>query len=80
MTGEAPRVVGAVPNVLFFENLGDQLVISRPIQLADGRPLVIDDETARPNGIDWSGRRLLDLLVRSSSGSVQVFPRELLRW
>ncbi|MEW4567488.1 hypothetical protein AB1L88_06430 [Tautonia sp. JC769] len=80
MTGLSYRSLDEAPNLLLLENRGDGVVIPRPLHLADGRPLVAGDEGVSPIGVDWSGRGSLDLLLGSSDGSVQVIPRELLRW
>ena len=80
MTGEAPGDLDEVPNILLLENLGEGVVVPRPLRLSDGRPLVVADDGCSPIGVDWSGRGLLDLLVGSGVGTVRRYPRERLRW
>jgi hypothetical protein len=80
MTGDPLEDLDEVPNILLLENLGEGVVVPRPIRLADGRPLICGDDGCSPIGVDWSGRGSLDLLVGSGAGTVQLYPRELLRW
>jgi hypothetical protein len=80
MTGEPMGDLDDVPNILVLENRGEGVVVPRPIRLADGRPLICGDDGCSPIGVDWSGRGSLDLLVGSGAGTVQLYPRDLLRW
>ncbi len=80
MTGISYSTLDEVPNLLVLENQGDGVVIPKPVHLADGRPFLIGDDGISPSGVDWSGRGSLDLLFGSTGGSVQVIPREFLRW
>ncbi|RUL87371.1 hypothetical protein [Tautonia sociabilis] len=80
MTGEPLVDLDDVPNVILLENQGENVVIPRPIRLADGGPLIVRDDSVSPSGVDWTGRGSLDLLIGSGSGMVELFPRSSLLW
>jgi hypothetical protein len=69
-----------LPTVLLLENLGHGHFAPRPIQHADGRPLVIGFEGCSPAGVDATGRGALDLLAGRDDGQVMLIRRDDLRW
>jgi hypothetical protein len=69
-----------LPTVLLLENVGRNVLIPRPVRLADGPPLVVGLEGCSPCGVDWSGRGSLDLLVGADDGLVRYYRREDLRF
>ena len=76
--GEALGVAG-ITQVLLLENLGRNQVAPRPVLLADGSPILENEEGCSPLGVsDGSGR--MDLWLGTDDGRVVRFRRDDLRW
>jgi hypothetical protein len=68
-----------LPTVLLLEHAARNILIARPIYLADGRPLVAGAEGCSPCGVALEDGTS-DLLVGSDPGPLLYFRREALRW
>ncbi len=80
LCGTPLNSIDDLPTVLLLENAGHEILIPRPMRLADGRPLVVGAEGCSPNGVQLSGQGGLDLLVGSDDGRVVFVRRSELRW
>ena len=80
ITGEPFESVEAIPTVLLLENLGHGVLSPRPVRHVDGRPLVLGAEGCSPAGIASASGSGMDLLVGQDDGSVELIPRDALRW
>jgi hypothetical protein len=80
LTGEPFDDLESISTVLLLENLGHGVLCPRPLRRADGSPVVLGAEGCSPNGIASASGTGLDLLVGKDDGSVEVLPRDELRW
>ncbi len=80
LTGQPLENVDDWPTVLLLENLGQGVLVPRPVSLADGNPLIVGTEGCSPCGVAWTDPQALDLLVGADDGRVFAFRREDLRW
>jgi hypothetical protein len=70
----------ALPTVLLLENLGQGVILPRPLRHRDGTPVIAGHQGCCPQGVPRVGRDLPDLLLADDDGSLRWIPREELRW
>ncbi|MBX6316638.1 MAG: hypothetical protein IRY99_27550, partial [Isosphaeraceae bacterium] len=80
LTGRPLADLDDLPTVLLLENAGRNMLIPRPLRLADGRPLLLGSDGCSPSGVAGDNRDALDLVVGSDDGRVYYLRRDTLRW
>jgi hypothetical protein len=79
ITGESAESLDDLPTVLLLENAGRNVLIPRPVRLADGRPLAIGGGGCSPCGVPGPDGRV-GLLIGTDEGGLSFLRRDELSW
>lgn len=79
LVGEPFESLDEIPTVILLENLGNNVLVPRPIRLRDGRPLHQGAAGCSPCGVSAPDGSL-GLLLGSEDGTIRYLAREDLRW
>jgi hypothetical protein len=71
---------GELPTVLLLENVGEGVVVPRPLRLKGRAPVVAGHSGCCPQGVPRGGNELPDLLLAADDGSLRWIAREDLDW